>query len=247
LFDTKILVSGCGITYGRQKVKTWVNILELAGCKVLDASGPAVSNQWIINKAFVKLQQHDDIKTVILQLTNLGKLEVEVDQARITELVIPDPFRNFVIDKNFQVRSKNQIEDFGIWPSSVSNHHESKKHWYKWLFSPTLEAEDLYCKLMLLNSYCNQHNVKLCVYQGYDIDWTDQQYNQLQHMIKNIDNNFYTTYLHSLHYSNHDHTDHNSVPCLGYQFEIASLVSQELPLPVQEKVAKFKLAYDKTR
>ena len=141
--STKILVSGCGITFSNQKLKTWPNILQLAGCTVIDVGGPAVSNQWIINKTFLGLQKYPDVKTAIVQLTTLGKLDVEVDLERIDALVKPDPLRNFIIDKNLQVKSGNQIENTGTWPSSGSTHHESKKHWYKWLFSPALDRKSV--------------------------------------------------------------------------------------------------------
>ena len=239
--NTKILVSGCGITFSRAALKTWPNILKLAGCDVIDVSGPAVSNQWIINKTFLTLYQSPDIKTVFLQLTNTGKLDVEVDSLRIKELVRPDPLRNFVLTDDFQVLSRQQITDSGIWPSSGSTHHKSKDYWKKWLYSPGLEKEDIYCKLILLDQFCTQQNINLHVYQGYKINWLTNEHLVLKNIIKNIDNDFYTEYLNSVHYKNHDHTQ--TVPCLGYQIELAQILSRELPTPVQDKVNKFKLMY----
>jgi hypothetical protein len=61
LSDLKILVSGCGITYSKQKVQTWPNIFRLLGCTIVDVGGPAVSNQWIINKTFLELQDDVDL------------------------------------------------------------------------------------------------------------------------------------------------------------------------------------------
>lgn len=244
LSNTKILTSGCGITFSRQKVKTWVNILQLSGCDVTDVSGPAVSNQWIINKAFVKLVTDPTIKTVILQLTSLEKLDVEVDQERITELVRPDAIRNFVIDHDYEVKSHDQIESSGVWPSSRSIDHQSKLHWYKWLCSPGLEREDLYCKLLLLNFFCQQQNIALHVYQGYDVPWDTKQYQDLQRIIKNIDASFYTVYEKSQHYQDLGLQD-STVPTLAFQIEIAHIVSQHLPTTVQHKVAKYKLMYEK--
>lgn len=246
LSDTRILISGCGITFSNQKLKTWPNILQLAGCTVIDVGGPAVSNQWIINKTFLGLQQHSDIKTAIVQLTGLKKLDVEVDSERISVLVKPDPLRNFVIDNNLQVKSGDQIENAGIWPSSGSTHHESKKHWDKWLFSPELEKEDLYCKLMLLNSYCQQHHIELHVYQGYDITWSEQQFLNLQKIIKNITSSWYSEYLISSYYQQHDEQNLNSVPCIGYQIELAEIVGKELSCNVEKKLKKFKSAYVRT-
>jgi hypothetical protein len=246
LSDIKILVSGCGITYTKQHYKTWANILKLVGCEVVDVGGPAVSNQWIINKTFLELQKHTGISTVFVQLTALGKLDVEVDVDRINYLVKTDPLRNFVIDRNLQVLSHDQIEDWGIWPSSASDCHESKKHWQKWLFSPSLEKEDVYCKLLLLEHFCKEQNIKLYVYHGYGIDWDSEQRTGLQHLIRNIDNDFYSAYLKSPHYQTHDHHEQNSVPCLGYQLELAHTIGKELPLDLQQKLLKFKSAYART-
>jgi len=246
LSDTKILVSGCGITFSNQKLKTWPNILQLAGCTVIDVGGPAVSNQWIINKTFLGLQKYPDIKTAIVQLTALRKLDVEVDQERINFLVKPDPLRNFIIDNDLQVKSGNQIENAGTWPSSGSTYHESKKHWDKWLFSPALEKEDLYCKLMLLNSYCQQHHIGLQVYQGYDIKWSEQQFLNLQKIIKNITSSWYSEYLISSYYQQHDEQNQNSVPCIGYQIELAEIVGKELSDNVEKKLKKFKSAHVRT-
>jgi hypothetical protein len=115
------------------------------------------------------------------------------------------------------------------------------------LFSPTLEKEDVYCKLLLLEHFCKEQNIKLCVYHGYYIDWNIDQYTGLQHLIKNIDDDFYSVYLKSLHYQNHDHYDQNSVPCMGYQLELAQTVSKELSTDLQQKLSKFKSSYDQSR
>jgi len=245
LSNTKILVSGCGITYSKQQLKTWANILQLAGCHILDVGGPAVSNQWIVNKTFLALQQHIDIKTAIVQLTGLAKLDVDVDQERIDQLVTPDPLRNFIIDHDFQVKSQEQITGSGVWPSSFSSHHESKKQWRKWLFSPALEKEDLYCKLVLLDNYCQQHQIKLYVYQGYEISWTQSQTLNLQNIIENIDTCWYPEYVKSSHYQQHNHQNSNTVPCMGYQIELSCMVGKKLPEPVQNKLIKFKSTHDR--
>jgi hypothetical protein len=243
LSDTKILVSGCGITYSKQKIKTWSNILQLTGCTIVDVGGPAVSNQWIINKTLLELQLQPDIKTAVVQLSSLGKLDVYVDQKRIDQLVIKDPLRNFIIDENFEVKTLDQIDTSGVWPSSWSNHHESKKQWYEWLSSPFLAKEDLYCKLILLNDYCQQRNIKLHVYQGYNISWNSQQIIELQNIIKNINSSFWSEYTQSLHYLKHD-DNQTSVPGMGYQIEIAQIIAKELPQSIQDKLCKFKSAYD---
>lgn len=244
---SKILVSGCGITYSRQKKQTWVNVLKLAGCDILDVGGPAVSNQWILNKFFLACQTDPDIKIGVIQLSGLGKLDVEVDVDRIKKMVLPDPLRPFIIDANHEVKSFDQIDCKGIWPSSSSLHHVSKRLWRKWLFSPMLEKEDLYCKLGLLQNFCQQKDIQLHVYQGYQIDWNDQQASDLKNIIKNIDCDFYSQYLKSAHYCHHDSAGNNTVPCLGYQIELAETIAKELTPAVQIKISKFKDAYDKSR
>jgi hypothetical protein len=234
------------MTYSKQKNKTWVNFLKLVGCSIQDASGPAVSNQWIINKTFLALLQYPDIKIAFVQLTNLGKLDVQVNLEKIEQLVKSDPIRNFVIDHNNQIKSGDQIENSGIWPSSASVNHLSKQQWTKWLYSPELEKEDIYCKLLLLDNFCKQHSIKLNVYQGYDIDWSAEQTINLKHIIKNIDSDFYSVYKHSPHYKSHDFNNHNSVPCLEYQLELAQLFGKQLSPEIQKKLDKFKSAYDKS-
>ena len=104
--DKKLLVSGCGITFSGQTSKTWVNILSVAGADIIDVGAPAVSNQWIINRAFLQLEADPEIKKAIIQLTAIGKLDVEIDDERVKVLVEPDSIRDFTVDN--------------VWPSSFS-------------------------------------------------------------------------------------------------------------------------------
>jgi hypothetical protein len=99
---------------------------------------------------------------------------------------------------------------------------------------------------MLLNSYCQQHHIGLQVYQGYDIKWSDQQFLYLQKIIKNITSSWYSEYLISFYYQQHDKQNQNSVPCMGYQIELAEIVGKELSYNVEKKLKKFKLAYVRT-
>jgi hypothetical protein len=205
--NKKFLISGCGLSWSGQERKTWVNILKASGLKITDVGGPAVSNQWILNKVILELLKND-YDTVIIQLTSLGKLDIEINEERIQELVVSDSLRNFTY--------KN------IWPSSVSDEHESKKQYYKWLMSPTLEMDDIVVKLVLLNELCTQRKINLFVFQGYDIPWTEEQ-KKLVHKIIVDQPSLYNAYPNSVHYKFHDYT--NSVPCLSYQFVIAKLIS----------------------
>lgn len=208
---TKLLVSGCGITYTGQPARTWATILKLSGIEVIDASGPAVSNQWIINRAFAQLQQDPEIKHVIIQLTALGKLDVEVDYIRELALVKSDSTRNFVID--------------GVWPSSTSTEHPAKAQWRDLLFSPRLEQQDLEVKLTLLQAWCKQQDIQLLVVQGYNMQW--HNYEAMSKLIANIDWDIMSDYRQTKWY--HAGAEHD-VPVTEYQFELAiDLANQIVP------------------
>ena len=240
----QILTSGCGMTYSCQQHKTWANVLKTLGCNIIDVSGPAVSNHWILNKAIQKLYNSTDIDTVIIQLSKLEKLDVEVDNLRIQDLVVPDDIRNFVIQDDQSVTKGDDISEGGTWPSSSSQQHESKQLWRKWLFSPKLELEDLMCKLLLLSDYCNQRQIKLYVFHGYALPWTDEQKLHLKNIIVNLNDDFYTNYHRSPYYKLHDFTNNNSVPCLPYMVELAVKISEFLPLQIQHRLSKVKPFYD---
>lgn len=212
----KILTSGCGFSWSGQQRKTWINVLKAAGADVTDVGGPAVSNQWIINNTFKELLKNS-YNYAIIQITSLGKLDVEINDERFETLVKTDSLRNFTID--------------GVWPSSVSRDHESKKLYYKWLQSPGLELDDLYVKLLLLNHWCETNNVTLLVIQAYTLPWTEEQKNNLG-FVKYIDSSLNDQYVNSEFYNLHDFSDSNGVPCVKYQIEIArqlaSIVSPEI-------------------
>lgn len=224
LSNKKFLVSGCGFSWSGQERKTWVNVLRSVGVDIVDVGGPAVSNQWIINRAFQELlaNQYDH---AIIQITGLGKLDVEVDFAREAQLVKSDSLRNFVID--------------GIWPSSYSQEHPAKAMYQNLLFSPRLETEDLYCKLLMLDNWCQTHNTHLTVLQAYDIPWTDSQLQQLEKIIHNINTPLADQYKASSHYQHHDHRGQNTVPCMQYHCELAHSVAELLMPEVLDKITKI--------
>lgn len=220
--NKKFLISGCGLSFGRQERKTWVNVFKAAGVNLVDVGGPAVSNQWILNKAILAL--HDcQYDAVIIQLSSIGKLDVEINDERFDELVVNDPIRNFTYQN--------------IWPSSASDAHLSKQLYYKWLVSPTLETEDLLCKLILLKNLCNQRNIDLYVFQGYSILWSDKQKELLSNIIYDLDNDLYSAYPNSKHYQFHDHT--NTVPCLSYQFVLAKMIANICCPAALDKINKM--------
>lgn len=210
LLNKKLLVNGCGLSYSHQQKKTWVNLLNSIGASITDISGPAVSNQWIIDRTFVHLMNNSNYDWVILQLTAIGKLDVLVTDDRIKELVETDSLRNFVVDK--------------IWPSSASQEHVSKQMYYKYLHSPDLEIQELFCKIMMFSSWCKTNNINLLILQGYEVDWTEYQAQALD-LGKHPFTPLYTNYLQSKHYQQHDHANHNTVPCLEYYIDLAKNIA----------------------
>jgi hypothetical protein len=229
-YDKKLLVSGCGLTFSGQQAKTWVNILSLAGADITDVGGPAVSNQWIINRAFLQLEADTDIRQAVIQLTSIGKLDVEVNDERIETLVEPDTIRNFTVDN--------------VWPSSASIEHPSKQLWKQWLFSPKLEQQDVICKLRLLKHWCNTHDVKLTVIQGYKMLWDKDQQAQLASVIDNIEYNIMDHYQGTEWYNSHGDID---VPVIGFQFEIARVVAQQVDVGLVDRVEKICQDFVKSR
>lgn len=224
LSNKKLLISGCGLSYSGQERKTWVKIFQVLGIKLHDVGGPAVSNQWILNKTFIELLTgSNSYDKVIIQLTSIGKLDVEVNDERYNELVKSDSIRNFTFQD--------------VWPSSASLEHDSKLLWHKWLYSPTLEVEDLFCKLKMLEHFCHAKNIELFVFQGYPIPWTIEQKSFLQSIITDIDNWLYKDYPDSEHYKFHDHT--NSVPSLSYQIVLARQIAQKCGIEIENKLHKL--------
>jgi hypothetical protein len=200
----KILISGCGLSWSGQECKVWTNILKIAGADIVDVGGPAVSNQWILDQAFITLLDDQTITDVVIQLTNLGKLDVEINLNRQLDLVESDSIRNFIYK--------------GIWPSSASQEHPSKKLWYEFLYSPNLEQQELFCKLILLDHWCNTHDIKLTVVQGYHIPWSDDQKKIIAGILYDINYVIWNAYEQSTSYIT---DDYNSVPGLEFQFELA--------------------------
>jgi hypothetical protein len=229
-YDKKLLVSGCGISFSGQTARTWVNILSLAGADITDVGGPAVSNQWIINRAFLQLEADPDIRQAVIQLTAIGKLDVEITDERIATLVEPDTIRNFTVDD--------------VWPSSASLEHPSKQLWKQWLFSPKLEQQDVICKLRLLKHWCDTHDVKLTVIQGYKMLWDKDQQAQLASVIDDLSYNIMDHYHSTDWYNSHGNID---VPVLGFQFEIARAVAQQVDLGLADRVEKICQDFIKSR
>jgi hypothetical protein len=230
LSSKKILASGCGFSFSRQERKTWINVLNAVGANIIDVGGPAVSNQWVLNKAFLKLLETKDVTSVIIQLTSVGKLDVEVGNERQAVLVDTDSLRNFTIDN--------------VWPSSHSTDHKSKKLYNQWLSSPGLETEDIFCKLMLINNWCAIHQIELFVLQAYVIPWTNMQFNQLKNIVVNLGDPLNLQYINSSQYACHDFLNQNTVPCLLYQIELAKYVSSLVEPVFLNRIEKIQKHYN---
>lgn len=209
---SRILISGCGFSYSKQSRKTWANVLQSSGIKIVDVGGPAVSNQYILNAAILELQNKNDYDHVIIQLTSLGKLDVQVDDSRYNELVKTDSHRNFLHK--------------GIWPSSHSSEHLSKQLYYKWLHSEDLEMQDIICKLLLLQKAYNN----ITILEAYGINYPTTAA-PLTSMFYNFKTPLMDTYIASEFYKLHDHADNNTVPCLQYHVSLAYDLGKYLQIP----------------
>lgn len=220
--NKKLLVNGCGLTFGNERIKAWPKILSAVGVPVIDLSGPAVSNQWILDRTVEYLFTHDDINSVVVQLTNIDKLDVSVDPQRVEDLVGPDSLRNFVWKD--------------IWPSSGSREHVSKDMYFKYLYSPELITKELANKCKLLDFWCQQHNITCKIYQGYPIPWTNRDLTVAGSLIQNPESSWSQEYVQSPFYVTHDFALSNRVPCIEYFFYRARKVAEDFGIPVLDKL-----------
>ena len=193
---SKILISGCGITFPGER-PTWVSVLKLCKLNIVDLSGPAISNYLILNQLLLELKQNT-YTHVVCQLTGYGKLDVQIN-ADNQELVEKDTLRNFTYR--------------GYWPSSASDEHIAKQHYYKYLYSPDLERQDIELKIDHLQMLCEKTNTKLHVIQGYDIGLDAY--------------NIYEDYKQDPTYAYHDYSNSNTVPCRQFQVKLADKINKE--------------------
>jgi hypothetical protein len=228
----KILISGCGLSWSGQERKVWTNILKVAGADIIDVGGPAVSNQWILDRAFIALLNNCTITDAVIQLTSLGKLDVEINAVRELSLVKPDSIRNFTYQ--------------GVWPSSASQEHLSKKLWYEYLYSPKLEQQELFCKIMLIDNWCDTHNIKLTIMQGYSIPWSPEQLKELKDIVYNLDKSIYEEYEETEYFKKDNNTELNTVPGLGFQFYLANELGALLVPDLIDKINQIYNQFKKT-
>jgi hypothetical protein len=223
---SKILISGCGISWSLQERPTWVNVLKICGVAIDDQAGPAISNQLILDN-MISAVINNNYSQAVCQLTSMGKLDVEINnKERKEELVEKDTIRNFTFNN--------------YWPSSVSSDHLSKKLYYQYLYSPTLEENNLIYKWMLLDKICKEKNIKLHTILGYKIEWTNTLYTKIK-----TDFNFkiYESYKHGDLYKYHDHSlgIKNTVPNKNFAVWLAKYINNNfLKLEIEGKLKKFK-------
>ena len=204
---SNILISGCGITF-QGKDPTWAKVFRLAGAKMKDVSGPAISNDLIVNTLLEELYQNN-YTHVICQLTNWQKLDVEVNEHNV-DIMKSDSVRNF--------------SHKGYWPSSTSTEHESKQMYYKYLYSPRMEEQNIILKLLLLQKLCKETDTKLMLIQGYDLKWTNPLHTKLK-LFKDFI--IYDDYVSSKHYNGHEY---GLVPSKEYMILLANKINDSLKL-----------------
>ena len=204
---SNILISGCGITF-QGKDPTWAKVFRLAGANMKDVSGPAISNDLIVNTLLEELYQNS-YTHVICQLTNWQKLDVEVNEHNV-DIMKSDTVRNF--------------SHKGYWPSSTSTEHESKQMYYKYLYSPYMEEQNIILKLLLLQKLCKETDTKLMLIQGYDLKWTNPLHSKLK-LFKDFI--IYDDYVSSKHYNGHEY---GLVPSKEYMILLANKINDSLKL-----------------
>lgn len=216
---SKILISGCGISFSGER-PTWVKVLKISGLDITDLSGPAISNTLIVNQLLEEAYKNR-YDHVICQLTALGKLDVELNTHN-RWLYEQDSLRNFSYK--------------GYWPSSTSDEHFIKKNYYQYLYSPTLEIQDLIFKLLHLQDKCKESKTRLHIIQGYNIEWNNKLVEKI-----NFDRNFniYQMYKKSKHYLNHDYSNFNTVPNKNFQIELARHICEKYLKISVDKLNKF--------
>jgi len=216
---SKILISGCGISFSGER-PTWVKVLKIAGMDITDLSGPAISNTLIVNQLLEEIykRRYDH---VVCQLTTFGKLDVELHKNNIW-LCRQDSLRNFSYR--------------GYWPSSHSEEHFIKKNYNQYLYSPSLEEQDLIFKLLLLQDKCRESSTQLHIIQGYALDWKNSLVQKLEF---NRDFNIYEMYKKSKHYKDHDHTNSNTVPNKNFQILLAKHLCEKYLKISNRKLERF--------
>ena len=221
---SKILISGCGLSWSQQERPTWVKVLRICGVDIDDQAGPAISNQLILNN-MIESVMDNDYSQAVCQLTSRMKLDVELTNDKRKEVAGQDSIRNFTY-KNY-------------WPSSLSSDHESKKLYYEYLHSPSMEESDIIYKWMLLKKLCDEKNIKLHTVLGYGISWKNGNSKVIDTDHDYCIWNDYTT---GEYWKLHDHSqgEKNTVPNKHFHLHLARKFNREfLKLDIEDKLQKF--------
>lgn len=219
MYMSSILISGCGITFCGER-PTWPKVLKLCGVSITDCSGPAISNYLILNSLLDAVYSGKQYSHVVCQLTSMKKLDVELHNKN-KFLKEQDTIRNF--------------EHLGYWPSSVSRDHEYKRIWEDYLYSPSLEQQDVLHKLLLLQTKCEQTQTPLLILPGYKIEWT----HPLHQSINFADYIVYEEYKKDDTWNPLDHSEKNNVPIKSYQIKLAQWINQNFLHMHLPKLDKF--------
>jgi hypothetical protein len=221
--NPKFLISGCGISYGAGELPTWTKVLKLCGLDINDLTGPGITNGLILNLLIDELHKNK-YSHVICQLTNQGKLDVELND-RNNSLMQNDSLRNYSFQNKY-------------WPSSISTDHDAKKMYYDYLYSPGIEEKDLIIKLLYLQKLCEETKTELLVVQGTGIEWTDPLHKKIEIY---QDFNIHDDYKNSEFYIHHDHNDKRSaVPNKYYQIHFAKKINDLfLKQDIEKTLKKF--------
>ena len=221
--NPKILISGCGISYGAGQLPTWVNVLKISGLDIKDLTGPGITNGLILNLLIEELHKNK-YSHVVCQLTNMGKLDVELNEKNKT-LMQTDSLRNYSFQDKY-------------WPSSISDQHDAKKMYYDYLYSPGIEEKDLIVKVLYLQDLCEKKDIDLFIFQGADIEWKDPLHKKIN---KLEDFNVLDDYKNSIHYKHHDHTNRRITPNKFYQIYFAKKINDLFfKQDIEHKLKRFK-------
>ena len=219
--DSKILISGCGISYGKGETPTWINVLQICGLNIKDLTGPGITNSLILNLLIEELHKNT-YSHVICQLTQLGKLDVELNDNN-RSLMENDTLRNY---------------SFGdYWPSSFSRDHIAKKMYYDYLYSPSIEEQDLIIKILYLQELCQKKNIRLCIFQGSEIKWKNPLHKKIslwENFIMLEDYKSHSTY------KLHDTSRQRITPNMYYQIYFAKKINRMfIKENIYSKLKKF--------
>lgn len=220
-----VLVSGCGISFGKGQLPTWIKVLKLCKVPIQDQTGPGITNDLICNLLIDNILSNEKEYThVICQLTQFGKLDVELNKNNI-EIMRNDSLRNY--------------SWMGYWPSSFSKDHVSKQLYYEFLYSPNIEQKNLAIKLILLEKICKEKNLPLLIILGTSLKLTDPLLDKLTCLDLNF--NIMDDYKQSKYYKFHNKEQIAITPNKFYQIHLAQKINKTfLKFNIDKYIKKFR-------